>query len=62
MKPFVRVKSRITGHQFDIHRSRFDPEKHIRIARVPDAWAPRRPKRNILKTSPRRGEGDRPTD
>lgn len=44
MKPYIRVKVRSTGHQIDIHRSHFDPEKHIRVTRVPDAWFPRRSK------------------
>lgn len=47
MKPFIRVKSKITGHQFDIHRQAFDPDRHELVKRVPDARAPRRPKYRV---------------
>lgn len=48
-KPFIRVRSLITGHQFDIHRNSFNPEKHERVEkkRYPDAVAPRRPKYHV---------------
>lgn len=43
-KPFVRVKVRGTGHQIDVHRTHYDPDKHELVKRVPGAWRPRRPK------------------
>jgi hypothetical protein len=59
VKPFVRVKSLTTGHHFDVHRSRFDPEKHSLVKRYPDASRPRRPKFriNYRTSAPKAVEG-----
>lgn len=46
-KKFIRVKSLATGHQFDIARSTFDPERYERVRRVPDSAYPRRTKHSI---------------
>jgi hypothetical protein len=52
LKPFIRVRSKITRHQFDIHRNSFNPAKHELVKRYPPASAPRRPKLHIdLKAS-----------
>ncbi len=58
-KPFIRVRVKATGHQIDIHRSHFDPDEHVPVKRVPDTWAPRRPKYRVhYKTSaPKAVEG-----
>lgn len=43
---FIRVKSKATGHEFDIHESRFDESKHSRVdkRRYPPVSKPRRTK------------------
>lgn len=43
---FIRVKSKATGHEFDIHESRFDEAKHARVdkRRYPPTKSPRRTK------------------
>lgn len=46
---FVRVKSKATGHQFDIQEHRFDETKHSRVGRVPPSKHPRRTKFNVGK-------------
>ena len=46
-KPFIRVRSKVTKHQFDIRRESFNEEKHERVKRVPDSWHPRRPKHYV---------------
>lgn len=48
-KRFIRVRDKSTKHQYDIVRDRFDPEKHERVARVPDSHTPRRPKIYVPK-------------
>lgn len=52
-RPFIWVKSLETGHQFDVHESAYDPERHARIERVEPAARPRRPKVNV---KPRRAK------
>ena len=66
MKPFVRVRDKRTGHQYDVHRDAFNPDHHERLKRVPDSWAPRRAKPRVTprpKTPATEAgnEGDRPT-
>lgn len=43
---FIRVKSKLTGHEFDIHESRVDEAKHVRVdkKRYPPVSRPRRTK------------------
>lgn len=41
---FVRVRSKLTGHQFDIHEHQFDAAKHTRVARYPPSKRVRRTK------------------
>lgn len=43
---FIRVKSKATGHEFDIHETRFDEAKHTRVdkRRYPPVKSPRRTK------------------
>ncbi len=43
---FIRVKSKITGHEFDIHESRVDEAKHARVdkRRYPPTKSARKPK------------------
>lgn len=43
-KPFIRVRSKATRDQFDIHRDSFRDDLYEVVARVPDAWKPRRRK------------------
>lgn len=43
-KAFIRVKDKSTKHQYDIHRSRFDSERHELVKRVPDSHFARPPK------------------
>lgn len=44
---FVRVKHKITGHEFDLPVQSFDHEIHSKVARYPEVTRPRRPKPNI---------------
>lgn len=41
---FIRVKSKATGHEFDIHEHQFNEAKHTRVSRYPPASRPRRTK------------------
>ncbi len=41
---FVRVRSRLTGHHFDIHEHQFDGARHVRLWRFPPTVRPRRTK------------------
>lgn len=47
MTRFMRVKHKVTKHEFDIPVQSFDPEKYSRVARYPEASRPRRPKPNV---------------
>lgn len=44
MAKFIRVESRVTGHQFDIHEEQFDETAHKRVKRYPPVSRPRRTK------------------
>lgn len=48
-KRFIWVRDKRTKHQYSIVRDRFDPERHERVARVPDSHTPRRPKIYVPK-------------
>ena len=43
---FIRVKSKATGHEFDIHEHKFDEAKHRRVdqRRYPPVSRPRKTK------------------
>lgn len=41
---FIRVKSKATGHEFDIHENQFDDAKHSRMNRYPPSKTHRRTK------------------
>lgn len=41
---FIRVKSKATGHEFDIHEHQFDDAKHLRLVRYPPSSRVRRTK------------------
>lgn len=41
---FVRVKSKATGHEFDVHEEQFDESKHSRVKRYPPSKRVRRTK------------------
>jgi len=41
-KPFIRVKSKVTGHEFDIHEASFDDARHDRVKGFEPAKSPRR--------------------
>lgn len=45
---FIRVKSRATGHEFDLHESRFDEKRYTRVDKriYPPTSKPRRTKFN----------------
>lgn len=43
---YIRVKNRVTGHEFDLPVQNFDPETYSRVARYPETTRPRRPKLN----------------
>lgn len=47
MTRFVRVKDRITKHEFDLPVQSFDPERYTKVARYPETSRPRRPKPSI---------------
>lgn len=48
---YVRVKNRVTGHEFDLPIQSFDPEKYTKVdsKRYPETTRPRRPKPNVLR-------------
>ena len=43
---YMRVKSKVTGHEFDLPVGRFDESKYTRVnrTRYPETTRPRRPK------------------
>lgn len=43
-KPFIRVRSKATRNQFDIHRDSFRDDLYEVVQRVSDSWRPRRMK------------------
>lgn len=49
MTRYVRVKNKITGHEFDLPTQSFDPKKYEKVARYPETTRPRRAKPNVLK-------------
>lgn len=44
MAKFIRVESKVTGHQFDIHEEQFDEVLHKRVKRYPPSSRVRRTK------------------
>lgn len=46
---FIRVKSRDTGHEFDVHEAQFDEAKHTRVKRYPPSRRVRRTKFRVGK-------------
>lgn len=46
---FIRVKSKITGHEFDIHEHQFEESEHTRVRRVPPSRRVRRTKFRVGK-------------
>lgn len=46
---FLRVKSKATGHEFDIHEHQFDEAKHTRVRRYPPSKRVRRTKFRVGK-------------
>jgi hypothetical protein len=48
-KRFIWVRDKSTRHQYDVLRSKFDPDRHERVARVPDSHTARRPKIYVPK-------------
>lgn len=46
---FIRVRSKLTGHQFDIHESRFDPVKHVKVRWYPPSKSVRTTKFNARR-------------
>lgn len=48
---FIRVKSRATGHEFDIRSESFDADRYTKVdpKRYPETSRPRRPKPNVPK-------------
>lgn len=46
---FIRVKSKATGHEFDIHEQQFDEAKHSRVKRYPPSSRVRRTKFRVGK-------------
>lgn len=41
---FIRVKSKATGHEFDIHEHQFNEDKHTKVRRYPPSTHVRRTK------------------
>lgn len=41
---FIRVKSKSTGHEFDIHEHQFDASRYTRVKRYPPSRRVRRTK------------------
>lgn len=59
---FIRVKSRDSGHEFDIHEHQFDIAKHTKVRRYPPSTKVRKTKFRVrypraFFLSPRRVEG-----
>lgn len=46
---FIRVKSKITGHEFDIHDHQFDEAAHTKVKRHPPSRRVRRTKFRVGK-------------
>lgn len=46
---FIRVKSKATGHEFDIHEHQFDESAHVRVKRYPPSHRVRRTKFRVGK-------------
>lgn len=46
---FIRVKSKITGHEFDIHEEQFEEAAHTRVKRYPPSKRVRRTKFRVGK-------------
>lgn len=61
MTRYVRVKSKVSGHEFDLPVDVFDEEKYVRVskARYPETTRPRRPK---LKVNLAEGNRSTPVD
>lgn len=62
MAKFIRVESKVTGHQFDVHEEQFDEAKHVLVKRVEPSSRVRRTKFRVgrkpaLSVSPAREEG-----
>lgn len=47
---FIRVKSKITGHEFDVHEEQFDEAAHSRVKRYPPSKRVRRTKFRVGKS------------
>lgn len=58
---YIRVKSKTTGHEFDLPVQQFDDNKYSRVnkARYPETTRPRRPK---LRVNLAEGNRNRPVD
>lgn len=46
---YIRVKSKVTGHEFDIHEHQFDETAHTRVKRYPPSKRVRRTKFKVGK-------------
>ncbi len=46
---FIRVKSRVTGHQFDVHEEQVDESVHERVEHCPPSKRVRRTKFRVGK-------------
>lgn len=48
---YVRVKNKATGHEFDLPKQSFDPDRYTKVdaKRYPETTRPRRPKPNVPK-------------
>lgn len=56
---FIRVKSKLTGHEFDVHEHQVDEAEHTLVKRYPPSKHPRRTKFRVgykpaLSVSPAR--------
>lgn len=49
MATYIRVKSKVTGHEFDLLESQFDESRYLRVARYEPTTRPRRFKPNVRK-------------
>lgn len=61
MTRYVRVKSKATGHEFDLPVEQFDEDKYFRVSktRYPETTRPRRPK---IKVNLAEGRRTHPVD
>lgn len=50
---YMRVKNKVTGHEFDLPVQSFDPEKYSRVDKklYPETTRPRASKPNVLKSA-----------